>query len=444
MNQNDSIALGRFYEQFDQRHDELRRDLLARLPLRDHRVGRRRILPGGRRAVAAAGVAAACLVGIVWAAWLSHSSVPQQHPIAGGAVSRPAPSKPRPMAQLAFSLFDLVLAQAKWGFMNQRGEIVVKARFEKVGSFSEGLAAIRLDGKWGFIDGTGKIVIKPQFTAVKSFHEGIAGAAVGKKWGYIDMTGKQVIVPRFDWVYDFADGRALVKVAKRMGVVDRTGQFVLQPQYADARSFSGGLAPVKDHTGRWGLIDQAGNYVVPPKFEKMAWGLHEGLAAFGSGGKWGYFDRTGRVVVKAIYDDNMRYFAEGLARVKVGKKYGYIDSTGRVAVELKYSYASEIFSEGLALVREKSDGPWHFINRAGAIVFTVKAEAVSGVSSRFSSGMVWFRVGFGDKTRYGFMDRTGGIVIPAQFEHIGGGFSEGLAPFASGLNWNAMKQNPRL
>ena len=166
--------------------------------------------------------------------------------------------------------------------------------------------------------------------------------------------------------------------------------------------------------------------------------VRRSLAAFGSGGKWGFFDRTGRVVVPSIYDGDMYGFAGGLARVKVGKKYGYIDRTGGMVIQPRYVSASPRFSEGLAVVCEKWGGPWSFINRTGKIVFTIEAESVSGVSAvshRFSNGMVWFRLGHQAKTRYGFMDRTGKVVIPARFEHVGGDFSEGLATFASGLKW---------
>jgi len=45
-----------------------------------------------------------------------------------------------------------VKVNGKWGFINQKNEMVVKPQFDEIGYYSEGLAAVRIDGKWGFID----------------------------------------------------------------------------------------------------------------------------------------------------------------------------------------------------------------------------------------------------------------------------------------------------
>jgi hypothetical protein len=63
----------------------------------------------------------------------------------------------------------------KFGYIDERGQVVVPVKFDKAEDFSEGLAAVAFnDGKkskheferprrWGFIDKNGKIVIAPQF-----------------------------------------------------------------------------------------------------------------------------------------------------------------------------------------------------------------------------------------------------------------------------------------
>lgn len=45
-----------------------------------------------------------------------------------------------------------VKVHGKWGFINQKNEMVVKPQFDEIGYYSEGLAAVRIDGKWGFIN----------------------------------------------------------------------------------------------------------------------------------------------------------------------------------------------------------------------------------------------------------------------------------------------------
>lgn len=76
--------------------------------------------------------------------------------------------------------------------------------------FSEGLAAVKLGSKWGYVDNRGEVVIAPQFDGALSFSEGLAPVCIGGKWGYIDKAGKRVIEPQFDMAGLFSDGVAIV------------------------------------------------------------------------------------------------------------------------------------------------------------------------------------------------------------------------------------------
>ena len=49
----------------------------------------------------------------------------------------------------------------QWGFV--KGEVVIEPAFDGAKSFSNGLAAVCIDGKWGYVDETGEIVIDCQF-----------------------------------------------------------------------------------------------------------------------------------------------------------------------------------------------------------------------------------------------------------------------------------------
>ena len=39
----------------------------------------------------------------------------------------------------------------KYGYVNKIGKLAIPLKYEKVSYFSEGLAAVKLNGKWGFI-----------------------------------------------------------------------------------------------------------------------------------------------------------------------------------------------------------------------------------------------------------------------------------------------------
>jgi hypothetical protein len=69
-------------------------------------------------------------------------------------------------------------------------------QFELAESFSEGLAAVCVDGEWGYIDCTGEMIIKPRkIDSAGPFSGGLARVIVDYKYGYIDRAGTYVWRP---------------------------------------------------------------------------------------------------------------------------------------------------------------------------------------------------------------------------------------------------------
>ena len=83
----------------------------------------------------------------------------------------------------------------KLGEIDKTGKVVINPQFDWAFDFSEGLAAVEIDGKYGFIDKTGKIVINPQFDWAFNFSEGLAAVEIDGKYGYINKAGTVVIYP---------------------------------------------------------------------------------------------------------------------------------------------------------------------------------------------------------------------------------------------------------
>jgi hypothetical protein len=72
------------------------------------------------------------------------------------------------------------------------------------------MARVQINDKWGFIDKTGDLVIKAQFEMVFDFSDGLARIVVDKKSGFIDNKGKSLIAPQFETAYSFSEGLANV------------------------------------------------------------------------------------------------------------------------------------------------------------------------------------------------------------------------------------------
>jgi len=115
---------------------------------------------------------------------------------------------------------------SKWGFHDAAGNVVVPAKYDVVGDFSEGLIAVRLYGKWGYIDTLGNEIISPKYDAIVSgFFEGFTAVCLNKKWGYIDTLGNE-ISPKYDVVERFSEGVALVNLNGKWGYIDKAGEEV--------------------------------------------------------------------------------------------------------------------------------------------------------------------------------------------------------------------------
>ena len=86
------------------------------------------------------------------------------------------------------------------------------AKYAEVQTFSDGMAAVRIDSKWGFINTNGgEPQILPTYDEVKPFSNGLAAVKIGKKWGFIDKRDAHVTPMTYKFVSDFSDGAALVE-----------------------------------------------------------------------------------------------------------------------------------------------------------------------------------------------------------------------------------------
>ena len=83
---------------------------------------------------------------------------------------------------LGVSFEDEPETAGKWGFMDDKGKLVIAQKFDEVGAFSLGLAAVRIGEKWGYIDKNGRMSIAPRFAEAMWFrdvHGGLAAVREG-------------------------------------------------------------------------------------------------------------------------------------------------------------------------------------------------------------------------------------------------------------------------
>lgn len=293
--------------------------------------------------------------------------------------------------------------------------IAIPPKFEIARDYSEGLAAVVLDGKLGYIDKHGTFVIPPMLEVdpisiyregAYQFSEGLARVSVMHQWGYIDKNGRLLIPPRFDSAENFSDGLARVEVGHKYGYIDVNGRFVIKPQFESAaHAFCEERAGVElDH--RYGYINKYGKIVIPPQFDS-ADEFSEGLARVTLDGKYGFIDLHGRLVIPAQFDV-AHTFSEGLARVRIDGRYGYIDVMGAIAIPAQFDDTFS-FTEGMALVR--NNDKYGFIDKSGKLVIGLQFDD----AYPFREGVAAVKLG----NLWGFINQKGEFVVDPQFEDAG-------------------------
>ena len=240
-------------------------------------------------------------------------------------------------------------------FINPKGQVV--AQFYNIGSWSEGLIAAvgSRDGHFGYVNNKGDFVIKPQFDMAFPFHEGLAVVIIDNKYGYIDKTGKIILKPQFEVDYSelshgdfysfrrFSEGVAQCVYQGYYSFIDKSGKIVFKtnvpytvfpsaigPETA-VGDFREGLVWVRQN-GLYGYLDKSGQMVIEPQYV-VAFPFKNGLAVVGKTVgdtvKYGYIDRTGKSIIELQYE-NVGEFKNGLAAVWVDyERLGYIDRTGK-------------------------------------------------------------------------------------------------------------------
>ena len=156
----------------------------------------------------------------------------------------------------------------KFGFIGTDGKIAIPARYESVGYFTNGLAWAKSDAKTGYINPKGEWVIKPQFDAVKNFdaESGLARIKLGEAWGYVNKAGETTFIKDTETFGDFSEGLADGKKNDKKGFYNNKGEWVIAPAFDGTRDFKNGYAAAKKGD-KWGMIDKQGKWVMEPRFD---------------------------------------------------------------------------------------------------------------------------------------------------------------------------------
>ena len=141
----------------------------------------------------------------------------------------------------------------------------------EIGKFNEGIAVFIDNGKFGYMNDKGEIIIPAQYDYASMFNNGLAEVEIQKKVCFINTTGVKQFEPTFDELRPYAEGFAGFKMFDKMGkakygFINGKGEMMMQPFYDEVAYFANGLCPVRKGS-KWGAINKEGKLVLKLDFD---------------------------------------------------------------------------------------------------------------------------------------------------------------------------------
>lgn len=298
-----------------------------------------------------------------------------------------------------------IIEFGQWGYINSEGKTVIQCQYDDARLFTEGLAAVSVDSLWGFIDATGKMVIEPRFEEVTQFSDGLCNVTFKSDSGtvnaFIKTDGSIAFTTKYQYISPFAYDRATVEINDEVCVIDKSGKIVFNTHYP-----YGGGHPLQDSVVQvWG--------------GKAGW-VQEGLSQVWRGDTTRYYDIDGKLLLEL---EGMAFsnFNDGLALVRINDNACFINKKGEIKIKLERPELTYfVFSDGLAeVVIPGADHSSGFVDKTGKIVIPIQYDLVND----FKEGLA----AFADKDGWGFINKEGEVIIKPQFEQVHyNGFSNGL------------------
>lgn len=180
-----------------------------------------------------------------------------------------------------------VKLNGKFGFLNQRAEMVVEPLYDDVGfCWIEGMMPVKIEDKWGFINEAGEVIGEIKYNQVKDFYNGLASVNIGGKVEEITIEDE-----------------------------DEYGDIIYVTEFDTVGS-------------KWGVINTKGEIKVPFLYEMpIKFEMGQTVAIAYQNWKYGLIDKNGNEVTEFIYDD-LGPFVDGKAKARLNGEVFYINAKG--------------------------------------------------------------------------------------------------------------------
>ncbi len=240
-----------------------------------------------------------------------------------------------------------------WGYIDDLGNEVIEPQFQQASYFSEGMAAVRVNGTFGFINMTGKLVIEPIYDNAFSFVHGRAKVYLGEKPFFIDTSGVilfQHNLKEIDF-YGTHNYTVATTLSKKSVLINQKGEFITDTIFSeiDIRNHGIGIVKSLDEHLKVGMIDSTGKWLI----------VYDRYTDFSLNNINGY--STGQRVEQTIEESHK------------SKYDAVLDKKGKVLFLMNKSpyfleYIFETFNDGLAVVSMHPEHWYEYDKYFGGVI----------------------------------------------------------------------------
>jgi hypothetical protein len=268
----------------------------------------------------------------------------------------------------------------RYGFIDSKGDLVIKYQFSHISNFSEGRAAVGFwdnnpnrtfatpsaeyyaysdSIKWGFIDTNGVLIIETKYRNVSTFELGICN--VDDK--FIDKFGNQINIDSISDPLLFCRTQkenrdfhyqtdkyispvcnfneclisATDKNKRADGFINCQNEWVITPKYNNVRDFSNGLAAVQRRFDKfffeWGFINCNEDTIIKFQYQEVG-DFSQNLAPVCKNEKWGVINDKNEIIIPFEYDNKwpviIYQFKDELILLYKNDKQVYLNRKGQV------------------------------------------------------------------------------------------------------------------
>lgn len=362
-----------------------------------------------------------------------------------------------------------------YGYVNEKGEMVVSAKYCSAGDFCNGYAPVYDGNEWLYVDNKGEeLRLENKYERIECFSDELARVSSlninrlfslayyseysdnAGTWGYVDKTGKEVIKPQYIYAFDFINDRAIVAKGKwtidkkwdneykqgkywteeeLWGVIDKNGNEIIPCVYDEIRCF---INNDNDQTicedyyqvhvggwqeGKWAIIDRNGNFVTEPIFEDYSYDYYKGMFVFGEKDKYGIYDlKTNKILFESQFDDVSFLEDDNIFVEVIDKDLGYkiekiIDITGKELFKSNYTDIYTWAPPYIAIKENKKSTIYNKIDKKGNILDSIEfEEKVSYWDNAINFETRTYI--YSQNGKFGLKSFSGEIIIQAQYEYF--------------------------